>query len=213
METGYIKIYRSLKSKGYYKDSQYIHLWVHLLMCATYQEKEYLFNGKIEYLKPGQFITGRQRLSKDTGIQESKIERILNCFESEQQIEQQNKSKFRIISICNWEEYQNNEQQIEQQMNSQRTASEQPVNTINNNKKEKNNKEPLVLPDWLDKELWNDFKEHRKKLRRPMSQKAEQILIKKMEHLMSQGEDPKYLLITAIERGWLSVFPSKGVDP
>ena len=69
METGYIKIYRSLKSKGYYKDSQYIHLWVHLLMCATYQEKEYLFNGKIEYLKPGQFITGRQRLSKDTGIQ------------------------------------------------------------------------------------------------------------------------------------------------
>ena len=46
------------------------------------------------------------------------MERILNCFESEQQIEQQNNSKFRIISICNWDKYQNNEQQIEQPVNS-----------------------------------------------------------------------------------------------
>jgi len=207
---GYIKIHRSLMQKGYYKDSDYIHLWVHLLMCATYQEKEYLFNGKIEHLKPGQFITGRLKLSNDTGIQQSKVERVLKVFESEHQIEQQGTTKFRIISIVNWDKYQNGEQQNELQMNSKRTASEQQVNTINKEKKEKKaNKAPLSLPDWIEPGLWKDFKDHRNKLRKPMTQKAEEILIKKIESLKDAGHNPKHLIITAIERGWQTVFEPK----
>ena len=136
-DNGYIKIFRSLKKKGYYTDSHYIHLWVHLLMCVTYQDREYMINGQIHHLKPGQCIVGRRKLASDTGIQESKVERILSTFKSEHQIEQQSFNKFRIITICNWDKYQATEQQNEQQMNSQRTASEQPVNTINKDKKEK----------------------------------------------------------------------------
>lgn len=138
--SGYVKIYRTLMSKGYYSDSEYVHLWVHLLMKATYCKKEYLFNNKIEHLKPGQFITGRHSLVKETGINRSKIERILKCFESEHQIEQQTTNKFRIISILNWDEYQNDEQQNEQPVSSQRAASEQPVSTIKKEKKEKKEK-------------------------------------------------------------------------
>jgi len=122
--TGYVRIYRSLWEKGYWWDSEYVHLWVHLIMKATYRPKEYLFNGKIEYLQPGQFIAGRRSLSKETGIQESKIERILYCFATEHQIEQQTTNKFRIITILNWNKYQTDEQQNEQQMNNQRTTSE-----------------------------------------------------------------------------------------
>jgi hypothetical protein len=208
MNDGYVKIYRSLRDKGYYKKEGYVHLWVHLIMCATYQEKEYVINGEIKHLQPGQFITSRQSLSRDTGIQESKIERALDLFEIEQQIEQQGYSKFRIISILNWDKYQNNEQQIEQQMNSKRTASEQQVNTINKEKKEKKeNNKSLTLPDWLEPSLWNDFIEHRRKLRKPMTHKAEELLIKKIEFLRGQGEDPRGLILTAIERGWQSVFP------
>ena len=38
-------------------------------------------------IKEGQFITGRDVLSKQTGIHPSTIDRILNYFENEQQIE------------------------------------------------------------------------------------------------------------------------------
>ena len=127
-------------SQGYYSDSEYVHLWVHLIMKATYCQREYLFNNKIEHLKPGQFITGRLKLSKDTGIEPSKVERILKCFESEHQIEQQATTKFRIITILNWDEYQNDEQQNEPRVNSGRTAGEQRVNTIKKEKKEKKEK-------------------------------------------------------------------------
>lgn len=139
MENGYVRIYRTITKKGYYTQSEYVHLWVHLIMKATYQDREFLFNNQIQHLKAGQLIAGRKILSKETGIQESKIERILKCFETEQQIEQQTFNKFRIISILNWNEYQQNEQQNEQQVNNKRTTSEQQVNTYN--KEKKDNKE------------------------------------------------------------------------
>lgn len=149
MNNGYVRIYRSLTEKGYYRESEYVHLWVHLIMEATYQEKEFLFNNRIQYLKPGQFITGRKALAKKTGINESKVERILKCFEIEQQIEQQTNNKFRIITIRNWSEYQQSEQQIEQPVNNQWTTSEQPVNTTNKenkDNKEKNTYRKFVIP-------------------------------------------------------------------
>lgn len=128
--TGFIKLYRSLENKGWYKKSEYVHLWVHLFIKATRKEKEDWFNGKSILLKPGQFITGRKKLSVETGIQESKIERILKCFESEQQIEQVGGATSRLISICNWHLYQKVEQDDEQQMNNGRTTDEQQLNTI-----------------------------------------------------------------------------------
>jgi hypothetical protein len=88
----------------------------------------------------GSFVTSRLRISKDTGIEQSKIERILKCFESEQQIKQQGYSKYRIISICNWSKFQENKQEFEQQMNSKRTASEQQMNTDKNDKNDKHDK-------------------------------------------------------------------------
>ena len=127
-------------NKGYYKNSQFAHLWLHLLLRASYCKREFLFNGKIERLNPGQFITGRNILAKETGINRNKIERILKTFENEQQIEQQATNKFRIITILNWEPYQSGEQQNEQQVSSKRAASEQQVSTINKDKKEKKDK-------------------------------------------------------------------------
>ena len=138
---GWIKLYRSLMDKGYYKDSEYIHLWIHLIFKATYQEKEYLFNGKIHHLQPGQFITGRNTLVKETGINRGKIERILKTFKNEQQIEQQTTNKFRIISILNWTEYQNSVQQIVPPVCSKCAAS---VHNQEVKKEKKEKKEPIV---------------------------------------------------------------------
>lgn len=131
-QTGWVSIFRSLKNKGYYNDSEYVHLWIHLLLSVNYEESEFLWNDKIIKVKQGQFITGRKRLSFDTGINESKIERILKCFESEQQIEQQKTTKYRLITILKWKSYQD----IDNKMNSKRTTSEQQVNTNNNNNKD-----------------------------------------------------------------------------
>jgi DNA-binding transcriptional regulator YhcF (GntR family) len=118
-------------------------------MKASYQEKEYLFNGMIHTLQPGQFITGRNSLAKETGIHRSKVDRILKLFENEHQIEQQMFNKCRIISILNWAKYQVGEQQNEPQVSSKRAASEQQVSTINKDKKDKKEKNSTYSEEFL----------------------------------------------------------------
>lgn len=135
---GWIKIHRSIIDKGWASDPEYLALWLHLLLFATHRVREVLWNGSIYHLQPGEFITGRNALSSQTGINPSKVERILKLFKSEQQIEQRMTSTSRLISILNWSKYQMSEQQSEQRVNSEWTASEQRLNTKQECKKDKN---------------------------------------------------------------------------
>ena len=137
-DSGYIKLYRSLQEKGYYRNSKYVHLWVYILMKASYQQKEYLFNNQIHTLEPGQFIVGRKTIKRETGISETTIERILSCFESEHQIGQQKNNKFRIITILNWDKYQVDGQQNGHETDNKRTTNGHLADTIKKEKKEKN---------------------------------------------------------------------------
>lgn len=124
--------------KGWYTKSNYVHLWYHLLLKASHEPKEFWLNGKNCVLSAGQFVTGRKALSSETGIKESTVERILNCFTNEQQIEQQKNTANRLISILNWKEYQDSEHLIEQQKNSRRTTGGQRADTINNGNNDNN---------------------------------------------------------------------------
>lgn len=141
---GWIKLHRSILEKGWIKKPEYVQLWVVLLLLASHDDREYFWNGKTIILKSGQLITGRKALSRKTGIDENKIERILKCFKSEQQIEQQTTSTSRLISILNWNKFQQFEHPFEQRTNNERTTSEQRVNTNkelkkgNNDNNEKN---------------------------------------------------------------------------
>lgn len=156
-QCGYVKLFRSLKNKGWYKKSDFVHLWIHILIKASHKQTEIWFNGKSIELKAGQFVTGRTILHNETGIQESKIERILTYFEKiEHQIEQQKTTKNRLISIVSWEQYQQTEQQTEQQLNNKRTTTEQQLNTyknVKNNKNEKNIKE-IVIPEFSEFKIY-----------------------------------------------------------
>ena len=89
-----------------------------------------------------------------------------------------------------------------------------PVPSVNNGthqrKKEIRKKPTLVLlPEWLDPPLWKDFCDHRKKLRKPMTPRAEELVIKKLEYLQNQGHNPTHLIMTAIESGWQTVYEPK----
>ena len=65
-----------------------------------------MWNNNTIIVKEGQFITGRKELSKVTGIPETTIERILEYLEKEHQIGQQKTTKYRLITVVNWKEYQ-----------------------------------------------------------------------------------------------------------
>ena len=141
---GWIKLHRKLLDNPVtMKDTDHLAVWRYLLLNASHNEHPALFKGDKIMLKPGQLITGRKSIALALHIDESKVERILKSLKSEQQIEQQTSSKNRLISITNWEFYQQSEQQNEQQVNNKRTTSEQQVNTNKNIKNDKNERKDI----------------------------------------------------------------------
>ena len=92
-------------------------------------------------LQPGQLITGRKVIAEKFGVTESKVQRILKDFESEQQIEQQTSNKNRLVTILSWSDYQNVEQQDERQMNDKRTTDEHKQEVKKERSKEIKNKD------------------------------------------------------------------------
>jgi hypothetical protein len=75
---------------------------------------------------------------------------------------------------------------------------------------EKKPAETFTLPEAIRTEVWKAFVEHRKKLRKPMTNHARDLILKECEKL---GGDPNDLLDQSIRKGWQDVFPMKEQPP
>jgi len=128
-ERGFVKLPRSILEKGWYKDADKARVFIHLLLTVNWKPREEMFGGKNMLIPRGSRTAGRQQLSSETGISESKITRILEWMQkSEHLIEQQKSNRNRIITMTYYDEYCKSEQQNEQQVNNSRTTDEQQVN-------------------------------------------------------------------------------------
>jgi len=96
-----------------------------------------MWDGGVVVVKEGQLITGRKTLSEETGLPETTIERILTYLESEHQIGQQKTTKFRLITIVNWKDYQNPDIKTDNKRttNGQQTDTNKNDNNVKNDKK------------------------------------------------------------------------------
>ncbi len=68
----------------------------------------------------------------------------------------------------------------------------------------------LAFPDWLPQHTWQDFQQMRKSMRKPMTQAASRLIVKKLEELREKGDEPQRVLEQSIENSWVGVFPLKG---
>ena len=67
------------------------------------------------------------------------------------------------------------------------------------------------IPEWLPKELLDDFKSHRKTLKCPMTDRSLKLFIREVTKLKDQGYDPVECIETAILNGWKSVYAPKNL--
>lgn len=117
MSNGYVKIHRKLLDNPIVmKDIEHLAVWIYLLLHATHKEMNVIFNGKKIMLKSGQLITGARAIAKDLEINKDKVQRILNEYKTDTQIDTLTSPKGRLITILNWEKYQNCDTQIDTQL-------------------------------------------------------------------------------------------------
>ncbi len=121
--------------------ANYFAVWVTLLLLANHKEKKFMWNGEVIIIKEGQLLTGRKALSKQTGVPQSTIEDILKFLESQHQIQQQKTTKFRLITVINWKEYQNTNNTSDNKA----TTKQQQTDTNKNDKNDKNVKNKVMF--------------------------------------------------------------------
>lgn len=83
--------------------------------------------------------------------------------------------------------------------------------------RESNNNRPhsqrgRELPDWLDRTAWNNWRAHRRTIRSPMTDRAEELQIARLAKLRDEGHDPVSIIDLAIEKGWENLHPPFGDD-
>ena len=138
---GWIKLHRKILDNPIItKNSETLAVWIYLLLNATHQEYDTLFKGKRITLQKGQLITGIISISKKLKINKDKVQRILKSFENDKQITQQTSNRNRLITILNWNKYQDIDKQNDKQVINKCETDDKQVITNKNVKNIKNDK-------------------------------------------------------------------------
>jgi len=85
--------------------------------------------------------------------------------------------------------------------------------TLRDKTKERNaRKSSLVVitpPSFLNENIWNEFLEHRKSMKSPMTELAQRKAFKVLEKLKEEGQDVEQVVNNSIVNGWKGLFPIK----
>ena len=111
MLKGSIKLFRKIINTSIYQDSEMVHLFIHLLLCATETPIIVKTTNESFTLSEGQLVTTHTRLSNQTGINRSKIQRFLKILQEENMISINSGQTATIITILKYNTYQSQEEE------------------------------------------------------------------------------------------------------
>ena len=165
---GYVKLYRSSLHHPIFKDREAWHLFIYCLLKANHKAGTVTFKRNPIHIDRGQFIFGLERASQDLGMSIAKIRSALEWLTSLKVIARKTTNRFSIISICNYDLYQNpnkREKQADEQTEPQksdrhaRTLREQSENSKQECKEVNNIGRSKKETDPRDKEFFDYWRE------------------------------------------------------
>lgn len=200
----------------WYSDIKVKTLFLHLLLKANVCDKQW----KGVDVKRGQLITGRQKLSVETGLSEKEIRTCIDKLKSSGEVAIKSASKFSIITLLNYNKFQDQEYDEGPangprkgqeraskgpQLKNERSKEELP---IKNTPQTKDTLSVENLPACILPEVAQAFISHRKALKSPLTQYALELACKDaMKCQELYGIDPNDALRRVIAQGW------KGCNP
>jgi DNA-binding transcriptional regulator YhcF (GntR family) len=129
---GYIELWRSLLSWGWWQEPNTAHLFVHCLLRASV--KDDVWKGII--VKRGQFITSISKLATETGLTEKQVRTALEHLIKTGEVAKSTTSKFSIISVKNYDNYQaKGKQRADEKADKGQAKGKQRATDNNNNTK------------------------------------------------------------------------------
>ena len=129
---GFALIHRQFMDSRLYRDSQAVHLWLHLILKANHTDEEVNTDIGMMIVRRGQMITGRPTLVSETFIPDNKVKSLLRTFESKGMINIESKGrKFSLISIVKYDDFQSQNCPTDvQRMSNANTSKNAPLSDV-----------------------------------------------------------------------------------
>lgn len=128
MAQGWVCVHRQLLDNPIFKNDKLFRVFMYCILKASHHSHDQLVGDTIVKIGVGQFVTGRKSISADTGLTEQNVRTALSKLEALGILTSKPTNKFSVISVTNWNRYQ----QANQQPTSSQPASNQQVTTNNN---------------------------------------------------------------------------------
>ena len=199
MNKGFIQLHRSLLEWEWYDDKNTKILFLHCLLKANYKDKNY--RGKT--IKRGSFLTGRDVLANELGLSIQQIRTSLTKLKSTNEITIKSSSQGTIIEVVKYNDYQ----EVTNKATDEQPTNNQRITTTNKSNNIKKSNKGIVLPDWISQDSWDGFVEMRKKIKKPLTDRACTGIINKLDRFGKQNANA--ILDQSTENCWQTVYELK----
>ena len=216
---GWVKSYRSKWSNPVFRDYIEVAMWIWMCEEAAWKDTQTRVNGAVFSLKRGQLVVSLSMFETHFKSTRQATRTFLKNLESQHMVNTQKTNKATIVTICNYETYQDFENASQHTANTQPTQAQHTANTQANTpiidkevkkkevKKKENKQRALALCDNFEK-FWDAYGF---KAGKTTAQKSYEKAVKKTSHdeimqaVMMYGE---YLAIVGYRKAhagtWLN---------
>ena len=242
MQKGWIAVNRSLVDHWLHQDKPFCRFgaWVDLLLMANHENRKLSVGGSLITIERGQLFTSSVSLSERWGWSRGKLERFLECLESDQMLTRKRTQNGQLLTLVNYGLYQDGGQRTDskrtangQRTDSKRTANGQRTDTNNNNNNENNdnnvnneNNETSVVSespkgtprryfpnDDLLEKTFEDFRKMRIKIKKPMTDRAIELMLSRLEKLSTDPRQQAKILEQSIRQSWSGIYELHDDEP
>lgn len=207
---GWIKLHRKLLDDPIIDSCELFHLFIYCLLKANHKDNKFFWGGKVLEIKRGQLVTGRKSLAKQLKINENTLYYRLKTLEKLKYINLKSNNEYTILTIVNYDTYQDSDTEVQQASNKVSTSVQQAFNTNKNDKNvknEKNNKGADIFPVHFSGNFikaWNKWLDYREEIKKPLKNATRKS---QMDFLKTYNEaEAIAIIMQSIRNGWQGLF-------
>jgi len=220
---GWIKLHRQITDNFLYpKNREFTkyEAWIDLLMLVNHAEKELLIKNEIILCKRGQSVMSIESYQKQWNWTRQQVRSYFTLLQKQNMIEVKGTSKTTILTVCNYDSYQSEQPTNNQQITTNK--KEKNDKNVNNENNEKKIKEEISISDKLISELnlngdtenylelFNEWIEYRKKIKKPLIQESAEAAFKKLIKLSGKNfQEATEIIENSIANGYQGFFELK----
>lgn len=214
---GWVSIYRQIQDHWIWKDPVKLKWWLDILFTVNNTDAKINIGFQIYDCKRGESIMSLQSWADRWGTSKDSTRNFLKLLEKDNMIKCVSIVKSTRITVCNYDYYQGG-LHVKQTQSKRNPNAIQTLPHANNNDNNDNNDNNIYsVFGFFDEKfslVWQEFKKHRVKIKKPLTEHAEVINLNEVLKICGSDSDyAKKVVNKTISKGWQGFFPIDGEAP